>query len=259
MPLNAPIQDWRGLRIWLVGASSGIGAALALALLRQGAKVALTARRDDLLTGLASAGAAGEALVLPADVTQPDALAKAFGAILERWGGCDVVILIAGTHTPVRSWDIDSNQARQLIDVNLTGAFNVLSVVTPQLCRQGSGGIAVVASVAGYRGLPTGLVYGATKAALINVAQTLYLDLAPRGISVWLVNPGFVKTPLTDRNEFPMPALISADEAALRIMQGMERGRFEIHFPLRFTRVMKLLRWLPDRWYFALIHRMTGL
>jgi NAD(P)-dependent dehydrogenase (short-subunit alcohol dehydrogenase family) len=116
-----------------------------------------------------------------------------------------------------------------------------------------------VSSVAGYGGLPTSLVYGATKAALINLTETLYLDLAPRGIGVYLINPGFVKTPLTDRNTFRMPALISADEAAAEILAGLARGCFEIHFPRRFTRWLKLLRVLPYRWYFALVHKGTGL
>jgi len=125
--------------------------------------------------------------------------------------------------------------------------------------KQGGGGIALVSSVAGYRGLPESLVYGATKAALINLCETLYLDLAPSGIAVYLINPGFVKTPLTDKNTFAMPALISAADAATEIIQGIEQGQFEIHFPKRFTLWLKWLRLLPYRWYFPLIRKMTGL
>jgi short-subunit dehydrogenase len=121
------------------------------------------------------------------------------------------------------------------------------------------GHVAIVASVAGYGGLPTAAAYGPTKAALINLAETLYLDLSPRGIGVWIVNPGFVRTPLTDRNEFPMPALISADEAATHIVEGLASGRFEIHFPKRFTRWLRLLRLLPYGLYFRLVRRFTGL
>jgi short-subunit dehydrogenase len=117
----------------------------------------------------------------------------------------------------------------------------------------------VISSVAGYRGLPTALVYGAGKAALNNLAETLYLDLAPKGIGVYLVCPGFVKTPLTDQNTFRMPSLISAPAAAEAIIAGFERGDFEIHFPKRFTGVLKMLRLLPYRWYFPLIRRITGL
>jgi short-subunit dehydrogenase len=129
----------------------------------------------------------------------------------------------------------------------------------PVLLGQRAGGIAIVSSVAGYGGLPTSLLYGATKAALINFAETLYLDLQPKGIAVYLVNPGFVKTPLTDKNEFEMPALITADQAAREIIAGLERGEFEIHFPKRFTWALKLLRLLPYRLYFAAVHRFTGL
>ena len=117
----------------------------------------------------------------------------------------------------------------------------------------------MVSSVAGYGGLPSSLIYGATKAALINFTETLYLDLAPRGIGVYLINPGFVKTPLTDRNEFKMPALISAEQAAEEMIKGFEDGKFEIHFPKRFTFWLKLLRFLPYGIYFLLIHKLTGL
>ncbi len=127
------------------------------------------------------------------------------------------------------------------------------------MVARGDGGIAVVSSVAGYRGLPTSLAYGASKAALINFTETLYLDLRTKGVSVYLVNPGFVETPLTDRNEFEMPALIPPEQAAAQMLRGFERGQFEIHFPKRFTRFMKLLRLLPYRLFFPLVHRITGL
>jgi short-subunit dehydrogenase len=145
------------------------------------------------------------------------------------------------------------------VQVNLVGAINACALLAPHFAARGSGHLALTASVAGYAGLPTSLVYGATKAALINFAETLYLDLAPSGVAVHLISPGFVRTPLTDRNEFRMPALIGSDEAAREILAGIERGEFEIHFPKRFTRAMKLLRLLPYRWYFPLVHRITGL
>jgi short-subunit dehydrogenase len=113
--------------------------------------------------------------------------------------------------------------------------------------------------VAGYGGLPKALIYGASKAALINFTETLYLDLHGRGLGVYLINPGFVRTPLTARNDFPMPHLIDADRAAQEIVAGLERGEFEIHFPKAFSRKLKLLRLLPYRWYFAAIRRSTGL
>lgn len=261
MSLNVPITDWRTLRVWLIGASSGIGAALATALLARGAHVALSARRADRLAEFAAASHAhpGAVLVLPADATDSESLAAAWAELQQHWGGCDVVFHNAGTHVPMRAWEIQAEHARDLINTNLIGAFNVLALVVPYFHQQRRGGIALMGSVAGYRGLPTGLIYGASKAALINVAETLYLDLAPRRVNVWLVNPGFVKTPLTEQNPFPMPALISSERAAQEILRGMERGQFEIHFPKRFTRLMKILRCLPDGIYFWLVHRFTGL
>lgn len=258
MSLNRPISGWRDARVWIIGASSGIGAALAQLLLQHGARVALSARRIEDLERLAALH--GEkALAVPLDVTVHADVAPALRRVLAAWGGVDLVVLCAGTHQPVRAWELNADIARSMVNVNLNGVINCLPSVVQQLLQQGSGGIAVVSSVAGYGGLPTALVYGATKAALINLAETLYMDLASRGIGVYLINPGFVKTPLTDKNTFEMPALISAGEAARAIVSGFERGRFEIHFPRRFTLWLKLLRLLPYRWYFSLVRKGTGL
>ena len=147
-------------------------------------------------------------------------------------------------------------RAHHLLDTNLGGAVNTLAVTLPRLLAAG-GGIALVSSVAGYRGLPQSLIYGPTKAALINLAEALYLELHARGVNVYLVNPGFVRTPLTAPNEFRMPALIDADEAARAIVAGCERGAFEIHFPRRFTCLLKTLRMLPYALYFPLITWLT--
>lgn len=258
MSLNQPIRNWHGKRVWVIGASSGIGAALARALLGRGARVALSARSATGLEQIAATPGAST-LVLPLDVTDATAVTPALRQVVAAWGGIDLVVWCAGSHHPVRAWELDAADARRLVDVNLNGVINGLPAVVHQLLQQNSGGMAIVSSVAGYGGLPTALVYGATKAALGNLAETLYLDLAPRGIAVYLINPGFVKTPLTDKNMFKMPALISADEAAQEIITGFARGRFEIHFPRRFTLWLKLLRLLPYRWYFALVHKGTGL
>jgi short-subunit dehydrogenase len=255
MSLNPKLADWRGQRVWLIGASSGIGEATAKLLMQRGARLALTSRSLDALTALAD----GNAHVVPADVTDHVSLRAAFESICATLGGIDVVIINAGTHQPVRAWELDAAAAEKLVQVNLVGAMNVSALLAPYFAQSGGGRLAITASVAGYGGLPTGLVYGATKAALINFAETLYLDLAPRGVAVHLINPGFVKTPLTDLNDFKMPALIGADEAAREILAGIERGAFEIHFPRRFTRVLKLLNLLPYRLYFPLVHRITGL
>lgn len=255
MSLNPQLADWRDQRVWLIGASSGIGEATAKLLMARGARVALTSRSRDALTALADM----HALVAPADVTDRASLQAAFNTICTRFGGIDVAIINAGTHQPVRAWELDAEAAEKMVQVNLIGAMNVSALLAPYFTQRGSGRLAITASVAGYGGLPSGLVYGATKAALINFAETLYLDLAPRGVAIHLINPGFVKTPLTDLNDFKMPALIEADEAAREILFGIERGAFEIHFPKRFTRVMKLLNLLPYRAYFPLVHRITGL
>ncbi len=255
MSLNPPLSEWRGQRVWLIGASSGIGEATARLLMARGARVALTSRSRDALTVLANS----HALVAPADVTDRASLQAAFDTICAHFGGIDVAIINAGTHQPVRAWELDAEAAEKMVQVNLIGAMNVTALLAPYFAHLGSGRLAITASVAGFGGLPTGLVYGATKAALINFAETLYLDLAPKGVAVHLINPGFVKTPLTDLNPYKMPALIGADEAAREILAGIERGAFEIHFPKRFTRVLKALNLLPYRAYFSLVHRITGL
>jgi NAD(P)-dependent dehydrogenase (short-subunit alcohol dehydrogenase family) len=257
VPLNPRITDWRGRRCWLIGASTGIGAATAELLLARGAKVAVSARGRAALERLAAGRA--DALALPADVTRPESLAAARAAIGEAWGGIDLVVLLAGSYAPVRAWDLTVAKARDHVEVNLMGVYNALAAVLPGFLARGAGAVAIVSSVAGYRGLPKALVYGPTKAALINLAETLYLDLAPRGIAVHVINPGFVATPMTAQNDFTMPALLTADAAAAAVVRGLERGRFEIHFPRRFTLWLKLLRVLPYRWYFAAVRRSTGL
>jgi short-subunit dehydrogenase len=257
MSLNPPIKDWRDLRVWVIGASTGIGEATTRLLLQQGARVALSSRTRERLDAIASGHA--NALVAVADVTDRASLAAAFEQIKQTWGGLDLAIVNAGTHRPDRAWQLDGEDAEALIQVNLVGSVNATALLAPYFAEQQRGGIAITASAIGYGGLPTGLIYGATKAGLINFSETLYLDLAPKGVAVYVINPGFVKTPLTDKNPFKMPALITADEAARHIVSGFEHGEFEIHFPKRFTRALKFLNLLPYRWYFSLVHKMTGL
>jgi NAD(P)-dependent dehydrogenase (short-subunit alcohol dehydrogenase family) len=258
--MNMPITDWRDKRVWLLGASSGIGAALARALLREGARVAVSARSAAKLEAVIRDCPAG--LVLPCDAADPASIAAAWQTLLQRWQGVDVAIYIAGDYVPMRAWALDMAAAQRMIDVNLVGAVNFAACVVPQLLAQDNapvkGDIAFVASVAGYRGLPKSLIYGPTKAALINFAEALALDLQPRGVGVRLINPGFVATPLTAQNDFAMPALQSAEEAAAAIIAGYRGSAFEIHFPKRFTYFMKLLALLPARLYFPLVRRLTG-
>jgi NAD(P)-dependent dehydrogenase (short-subunit alcohol dehydrogenase family) len=254
-PMNPPIDGWAGRRVWVVGASSGIGAELARALARRGARIAVSARRADALREALG----GPPEILALDVNDADAVAAACDTLKARWGGIDLVLWVAGIYQPMRAQDFELGAARRMLDTNLGAVFSGLAAVLPVLIAQRAGGLALVSSVAGYSGLPQALVYGPTKAALINLAESLYLDLRPAGIGVYLVNPGYVDTPATAGNSYAMPALISAREAAEATLAGLEAGRFEIHYPRRFTTWLKLARLLPYRLYFALIHKVTGL
>ncbi|MCL4761499.1 MAG: SDR family NAD(P)-dependent oxidoreductase [Burkholderiales bacterium] len=259
-PLNPSLPPWREMRAWIVGASSGIGAAVARALLERGAHVALSARSADRLREAAGAYLAqGTAVLEPLDFTDGTAVAGAWKRVAGRFGHVDLVLIVAGTHQEIRAWELTDRDARALLETNLHGPIGTVAAIVPGLLAQGRGAIGIVSSLAGYRGLPKALVYGASKAALINFAETLYLDLRPRNVGVYLINPGFVKTPLTDRNRFRMPHLIGADEAARAILAGLRRGDFEIAFPRAFARQLALLRHLPYRLYFAAVRRATGL
>jgi NAD(P)-dependent dehydrogenase (short-subunit alcohol dehydrogenase family) len=255
--MNPKIRSWRGKRVWIIGASSGIGAATASLLLEAGALVAVSARRRDALQQ--AVGAHPSAALLPLDITHHASIIAARDTLLGRWQEIDLVLVVAGSYAEMRAEDFDLAKANALIDLNLRGVLNCLDAALPFLLAQGAGGFGMVGSVAGYSGLPKALAYGPTKAAVINLAESLYIDLRSRGISVYLINPGFVDTPLTAGNRFPMPALISADEAARELVKGMMQGQFHIHFPRRFTNVLRFARLLPYRAYFWLIHRLTGL
>lgn len=250
--MNPKILDWKDRRVWLVGASTGIGAALAHELAGRGARLALSARSTDKLQALGIKGA----LLLPCDASDVASLAARRKTLLENWGGIDLVIYLAGDYVPMRAQTFDLARAEQVISVNFNAAMYLAVTVLSDL--KPGGGIAFVASVAGYRGLPKSVCYGPGKAALIHFAECLHLDLADQGIGIWLINPGFVQTRLTAKNDFSMPALLSPEQAALAIIDGFRTGRFEMHFPKRFTRILKLLSILPYRWYFPLIRRITG-
>jgi len=255
--MNRPIREWTAQRVWIIGASSGIGAALAEALLQRGARVAVSARREDALHAVA--GKHSAAHVAPFDLDDRTACARVQDELCVAWGGIDLVVFSAGAYAPMRAWELDVAAIDKLIDINQRAPMAATAGLIPLLLRQGSGAIAFVSSVAGYRGLPKAAAYGPTKAALINFAETLYLDLAPRGVSVFVINPGFVATPMTASNDFAMPALISPQQAADEIIAGFARGSFEIHFPRRFTCWLKFMRLLPYPLYFALVRRFTKL
>lgn len=255
-PLNPPQPQWRGRCVWLVGASTGIGRATASALHAQGARVFLSARSDGALREFVATHPG--AVALPLDVRDRDDVRAAAQAILTT-GALDCVMYCAGYYRELRATEFDLAEMLLHEQINYVGALHVLDAVLPHFLVRRSGHISLVSSVAGYRGLPKSLAYGPTKAALINLGETLYVDLRDSGIGVSLISPGFVETPLTAQNEFRMPALITPEQAAREILAGWERGRFEIHFPRRFTRWMKTLQLLPHRLYFAVIRRFTGL
>ncbi len=257
MPLNSPIKDWSNQRIWIIGASTGIGKALAENLLARGARVAVSARRAQALEEAFASQA--NALLLPLDMTDNAQLVSALRAIEQAWGGLDLGIVMAGTYRAIRAWELDEAAIRDMMQTNVYGAMNASALLGKQFLKQGSGHVSIVSSVAGYRGLPKALVYGPSKAAMINFAETFYLDLSEKGIGVSVVNPGFVRTPLTAQNEFKMPHLIEPEEAAREMIAGYEHGEFEIHFPRAFTRQLKFMRHLPYTLYFKLIKRSTGL
>jgi NAD(P)-dependent dehydrogenase (short-subunit alcohol dehydrogenase family) len=253
--LNPPMAAWQGRRVWIVGASSGIGRATAAALHAQGAVVHLSARSRESLVAFVAQHPGARAL--PLDARDRGQVREAAQEIL-RDGPLDLVLYCAGYYQPLQATAFDLDVACKHLEVNYEGALHVLDAVLPSLLAAG-GHLSLVASVAGYRGLPNSLGYGPTKAALIQLAETLHLDLADRGIGISVINPGFVETPLTAQNGFHMPALLTPEQAAQAILRGWGRGAFEIHFPLRFTFGVKLLRLLPFRLHRALVKRWTGL
>lgn len=262
MSLNPPLRDWRGRHVWVLGASTGIGRAVAEALLARGAHVRASARnaraleewhrqRADARPGM------GRLTVLPLDVGDAAAVQAAARSVIQE--PLDLLLYCAGHYRALRATAFDLPEMLRHQQTNYVGALHALDAVLPAMLARGRGHVSLVSSVAGFRGLPRGLAYGPTKAALTHLAETLYLDLRPRGLGVSVVHPGFVETPLTARNEFPMPALISAQQAAQAMLDGWAAGAFELHFPRRFTLAMKLLRLLPYRLYFPLVRKVTGL
>ncbi|MDI1258097.1 SDR family NAD(P)-dependent oxidoreductase [Aquabacterium sp.] len=257
MALNPRITVWQGRTVWLIGASTGIGRATASLLHAKGAHVIVSARNVQALQSfvVAHPGSDFEAL----DVADAVAVREAAARIQAQSssGRLDMVVYCAGHYQAMRAQSFDLGEALRHQQINYVGALHVLAATLPLLTAQGAGHLSLVGSVAGFRGLPKAMAYGPTKAALNNLAECLYLDLHPLGIGVSVINPGFVQTPLTAGNDFDMPALLTPEQAAAEIVSGWHAGRFEIHFPWRFTLWLKLLRHLPHAWYFPAISRIT--
>ncbi|WP_114639311.1 SDR family NAD(P)-dependent oxidoreductase [Polynucleobacter necessarius] len=251
------ISTYSGKRVWLIGASSGIGEACAKSLIGQGAKVALSSRRIERLNSIAQQADVNQTMVIPLDVTNHEQLSNAYQAIINTWDGIDILLFVSGVYVPLRADHFDYKIAEQTINANLLGPMRATAIVLPDMLSKHSGHIAIVGSVAGYSGLPKALAYGPSKAAIINFCETLYYDLLPTGVSVHMISPGFVATEATAQNDFEMPALISASQAATEILKGMQKGEFDIHFPKRFSGFLKFLRILPYPIYFWIVRRFV--
>lgn len=245
---------------FLVGASSGIGRALALELLDRGWHLAAGARREQPLQELAAArpGAGGRFHAQALDVTDRDGFGEAYQAVERAMGPVDTLIVNAGDYEPMALADFDPELFRRLMEVNFQGAVNALAAALPAMQARGRGQILLTASLSAYRGLPRAAPYGASKAALLNMAESLHPELARRGVRLRVINPGFVRSRLTDKNDFSMPDIVSPEYAAAYIARHLDGSGFEIAFPPRFAFALKALRLLPYRLYFALARRMVG-
>ena len=244
---------------WITGASTGIGRELALRLAAQGCVVAASARSVAALDSLAveSQSLPGRIVAMPVDVTDSADVERTYTRIVDELDVPDLCVLNAGTYIPVNAKRLNAKEFDSQFNLNVMGTVRVLEAVIPGMVKRKSGRIAVVASVSGYRGLRTASAYGATKAALINMCEALRMELGDHGIVVQVVNPGFIKTPLTDKNDFPMPFLMPVDKAVDQLYRGLLGNRFEITFPKRFTWMLKVLRLLPYAVYLPMMNRTT--
>ena len=241
----------------VTGASSGIGRGVALELARRGYRVAAVARRLPELEALA-VESGGKIFPHAGDVTDRAAMAGLVAAIVAAHGPVVLAFLNAGTYLVDGERHFDAAAIMRTFEVNVGGTVNCLDPLAAAMVARGCGQIALNASVAGYGGLPRAVAYGASKAALIHMAASLKFELEPAGVTVQVVNPGFVRTPLTDKNDFPMPFLVELDVAARRICDGFERNGFEITFPRRLAWLMKAMNLLPYGLYFPLLRAATG-
>ena len=259
--------------VWITGASSGLGYTLASLYARDGARVIVSARSGDKLQALAaSPDLAGSIIPVPVDVTDNESVVAATTSIVNQWGTPDTIILNAGYYEPCSFADSTLEHFEKTIDVNYRGVVRCLMAVLPSILEKqqtstvssGTRGLQVsershivlVSSVAGYSGLPRAAAYGSTKAALTNLGESIKHECNAKGIDVTVVNPGFVKTPLTDLNDFPMPFIMELDDAAQAMYAGINSRKFEVNFPKRFTWMLKFLRILPYPVYFALTKRL---
>jgi short-subunit dehydrogenase len=236
----------RGRTLWLIGASSGIGAALAPALAAEGALLALSARREDELNQVADAcTGAVRPLVKPLDVTDKAQVDRVYAELVEAWGKVDIVFYNAASPARTQVDEFDTDAALNQADVTYLGLIRVAGAVLPDMLHRGNGEIVATASLVGYAGFPRSSVYSSAKSAVIALLQALRIELQPRGVGVVTINPGFVRTPLTEHNRFPMLFLMEPEAAASAIVKGLLAGDTEIHFPKRLSWPAKLVTALP--------------
>lgn len=237
---------------WVTGASTGIGREIALQLAEAGVKVAASARSADKIAGLHTG-----IMAVPLDVTDEIACRAAVMRIEQELGPIDLAVLGAGTYSPVSIDHLEASAFRHMMDTNYMGVVNCLAALAPRMFARRSGHVSWIASVAGYMGLPKAAAYGPTKAALINLAESIAPEFGQKGVGVSVVNPGFVATPLTAQNDFKMPFLMQPKDAAKRTIRGLAAGRFEIAYPRRFVAILKTVRALPYSVFFWLISRFV--
>ncbi|MDO9181285.1 MAG: SDR family NAD(P)-dependent oxidoreductase [Bacteriovorax sp.] len=250
--MNKKISNWQNKNIWLIGASSGIGKALAINLIKAGANVYISSRKEKLLLEIKDQYPA-QTTVLPLDVLDVEQIKNQFAKIQE----IDLIIYLAADYSPLSVTNLDITEATKIVNVNLLGAINISSVVLPRLIKQQNGHLSFVASIAGYIGLPHSSIYGATKAALINMAESFYCECKEFNVDISIINPGFVETNLTSKNTFKMPYIMTPQIAADHIMKGFKKGRFDIVFPIGFSFFFRFIRILPYSLHLKLVKKLV--
>ena len=241
-------------KIWITGASSGIGKSLALKFAKEGWQVAASARRENLIKDLGKNNSNIHSF--PLDVRDEQNTKKVFKTIIEKMQTIDICVFCTGIHDPESEKKLNTEKIREIMETNFFGTLNCVMAVSEYYRERKSGHISIVSSVAGYRGLPAASGYCASKSALSSLAESLYFDFKRYNVRVSLVSPGFIKTPMTDKNEFAMPMIKSAEYAAEKMFIGLtKRNSFEIHFPFAFTIMMKFLKIMPNWLYFMLVKK----
>ena len=240
--------------IWITGASSGIGKSLAIKFANEGWQVAASARRENLLKELSNTNSNIHSF--PLDVTDSEKCKDVSTEIINKLENIEICIFCTGIHDPKSEKSLDLEKVRKIMEVNFFGTVNSINSVYDYFKKKRSGHISMVSSVAGYRGLPAGGAYCASKSALTTFAESLYFDMKRFNVRVSVIHPGFIKTPMTDQNDFPMPMIKSPEFAANKIFKGLTQSNvFEIHFPKQFTFIMKILKIMPNWLYFLILKK----